>query len=163
MLAGVVVKIVVRIESIVAIETPGFAVELRCAALEGHGNVGAGGDAVIRRIVASQHLELAERVLRRHDGHLAAGTAVIILAAVHDPDVVSLAESVEADGVVGVDGERILHVRQVAADAEAKGSQADHVATVGGQVCDLLLVDQRADHVGVGLHRQGVRLDRNGL
>jgi len=34
MLAGVVVKIVVRVESIVAIESPGFAVELRCAALE---------------------------------------------------------------------------------------------------------------------------------
>ncbi len=96
-------------------------------------------DAVIRRIVAGQHLELAQRVLRRHDGHFAAGTAVICLAAVDDPDVVCLVQAVEADGEAGAHGNRRILIGQVAANAQAQCGQSDHVAAVGGQIGDLLL------------------------
>jgi hypothetical protein len=117
--------------------------ELLRAALDGHGDGAAGGDAVIRRIVAGQHLELAECVLRRHDRHLAAGTAVICLAAVDDPDVVRLVEPLKLMAVVGVHRERILHVRQVAADAQAQCRQADTLRPlVGSSVicCSLISV-----------------------
>ena len=36
---------------------------------------------------------------------------------------------------------------RVAADAQAQGGQSHHVAAVGGQLADLLLVDQGADDV----------------
>ena len=158
-MAGIVVEVVVGIESVVAIELPGFAVELLRAALDGHGDGAAGGDAVIRRIVAGQHLELAQRILRRHHRHLAAGTAVICLAAVDDPDVVRLVEAVEADGEAGAHRGRRVLIGQVSADAQTQRGQCHHVAAVGGQFGDLLFVDQGADDVRVALHCQRIGFD----
>lgn len=161
-LSIVVVEVVVRIQSVVTVELPSPTVKLACAALDGHGDRAARGDAVIGRIVTGQHLEFAKRILGRHDGHLATGTAVVRLSTVDHPDIVRLVEAVEADGVVGGHREWALHVGQVAADAETQCGQTDYIAAVGGQFGNLLFVDKGANHVRIGLHRQCIRTYRNG-
>jgi hypothetical protein len=60
---------------------------------------------------------------------------------------VRLAQAIEADSEAGVHGKWILKIRQVAADTQTERSKGDNVAAVGGQLGDLLFVDQGADYV----------------
>ena len=161
--AVVLVEEVVGVVCGGAIIFPCRAMEVLGAALQRNADGGAGGDAVVGRIVRGHHLELGDGVLRRQNLHAAAAAAVSRLAAVDQPDIVGLAQAVEFDAPVGTKRTECVVVRQFRADAQAKSSQSRKVAVLGGDGGDLFRADQGADHVGVGLHRQGIGHDVDGL
>ena len=126
-------------------------VESLRAAFDGHGDGAAGRNAVVRRIVAGHYLEFAKRVLRRHDRHLAARTAVIRLAAVDQPIVVVGAHAVEAEPESTALRGDAVERGKIVGDAGAERCKRNHVAAVGGELRDLLAGNKVADLVGFGL------------
>ena len=84
-----------------AVELPRLAMELLRAALERKAHGGARRNTVVRWIVRCQHVELGDGVLRRHDVHAAGAAAIVSLAAVDQPDVVALAQAVDAQREAG--------------------------------------------------------------
>jgi hypothetical protein len=137
--------------------------ELLRTALERETHGGAGRDAVVRRIVRRHHVELGDGILCRHDVHAAGAAAVVCFAAVDEPDVMALAESVHADGEVGCNRGWCVAVRQCRADAEAEGRKGCKVAVFGGDFADLLRADEGADDVGVRLDLERVGFNCDGL
>src|SRR3954467_2439791 len=106
------------------------------AALERKAHGGAGGDAIVRRIVRGHHVEFRDGVLRGHDAHAAGAAAIISFAAVDKPDVMALAESVNADGEVRSYRSWRVAVGQGRTDAHSEGSQGGEVAILGGDFAD---------------------------
>src|SRR5215469_18363275 len=94
-------------------------------------------NAIVWRVVAGQHLKLGQSILRWHDGTLAAAAPVVCLAAIDEPNIVRLVQSVKADRKARTNRGRDVHIRQIGAHAQSESRKSDHVPAIRCEFGDL--------------------------
>ena len=154
-------KVIVRVESVVAIEFPHSAMQALRPRLQRHHNGAARRDPIIRLVVAVQSLELRQNVRRRHHIRFASAAPVVHFPAVDHPVVVAWARSFEADALVAGLRRHAVKRRDIRRNPCSHSRQRKHVSTVDTDVGQLLPGDQVADLVCLRLQVQRIGLHRH--